>query len=326
MVCRPHKKGRIYRFKPDCKTPQTGTLIGLCLCAAVFVFSAIQLLAYAADYISARNASEALRSTYYAEQEAAPATSPPANTPAATATLTPTDIPAEIPSPVPTATPQPRLEAAPYPYNPYRIISSRFTKLRRQNSDIIGWLTINDLLDEAVVQRDNEYYLDRDYRGYHNKNGALFLEQTCDLSTRPYTYLIYGHNMRSGLMFGCLRNYEDITFYRNNPFISFDTLYEDGRYVIFAVATISTDAANWRYIDFAKLLSSSISHRRAALNALIRQSRYTSTLDVAPDDQLLLLITCVDDETDRRVIAARRIREDETEEALQKLVRRTTLR
>ena len=31
------------------------------------------------------------------------------------------------------------------------------------------------MLDEAVVQRDNSYYLNRDYRGYHNANGAIFL-------------------------------------------------------------------------------------------------------------------------------------------------------
>ena len=40
-------------------------------------------------------------------------------------------------------------------------------------------------------------------------------------------------------------------------------------------------------------------------------------------DQLLLLITCVDDQDERRVVAARRIREDETEDGLQRSVNRT---
>lgn len=187
-------------------------------------------------------------------------------------------------------------------------------------------MTIDGLLDEAVVQRDNEYYLDRDFRGYHNVNGALFLEQTCDLSMRPYTYLIYGHNMKSGLMFGSLRNYEDITFYRNNPFITFDTIYENGRYVIFAVATISIDSTHWRFVNLTKLHSTIISYRQKEITNLIWRSKYNCKIDVQPQDQLLLLITCVDDETDRRVIAARRIREDETEEELQRLVKKTTIR
>ena len=218
------------------------------------------------------------------------------------------------------------MDAAKYPYNPYAIISDRFVALQRQNKDIIGWLAIDDILDEAVVQRDNEYYLNRDYRGYHNDNGAIFLDQNCTLSTRPYTYLLYGHNMKSGLMFGVLRNYEDITFYRNTPFITFDTLYEDGRYVIFAVSNVSTDPKSWRYVDFANLQSSVIADRQTALQALIYCSKYACTIDVRPQDQLLLLITCVGDDTDRRVVAARRIREDETEESLKKLVRKTTNR
>ena len=180
------------------------------------------------------------------------------------------------------------------------------------------------MIDEAVVQRDNEYYLDRDYRGYHNVNGAIFLDETCDLDTRPYTLLLYGHNMKTGAMFGSLRNYENLTFYRNNPFITFDTAYEDGRYVIFAVATVSTTSGSWLYVDFTRLSSPVIADRTNAISALLSRSIYRTQVDVAADDQLLLLVTCVDDDMERRVVAARRIREDEDEATLEKLIRRTT--
>lgn len=196
-------------------------------------------------------------------------------------------------------------------------------KIRRQNDDIIGWLTIKDLLDEAVVQRDNQYYLDRDYRGYHNKNGAIFLEESTTLRTRPYTLMLYGHNMKTGATFGGLRNYENLTYYRNNPFVTFDTLYEDGRYVIFAVCTISTNPRNWRYVNFAHLNSSYVELRQQAIDSLFRFSDYSRQIDVQPDDQILLLITCVGEETDRRIIAARRLRDDETEEGLLRIVQRT---
>ena len=205
-------------------------------------------------------------------------------------------------------------------------MSSRFQKLRRQNEDIIGWLTINDQVDEPVVQRNNTYYLDRDYKGYHNKNGAIFLDEVIDLRTRPYTLMLYGHNMKSGLMFGCLRNYENTTFYRKIPFISFDTAYEEGRYVIFAVGTISTDAKNWRFVNFAHLMATTVSLRTQAIASLNRFSVYNGQIDVRPEDQLLLLITCVDDKDDRRVVAARRIREGESEDELLALVKRTRLK
>lgn len=299
------------------------------LLAAVFVFSAGNLVGYAVEYLGARSASEALRQAYYEEDtaisgtpEVSAANAPGQGTSAVVgdglterASLLPSS-PAEETVALPTATPAARLQKLPYPDNPYAITSSRFQKLRRQNEDIIGWLSIEALVDEAVVQRDNTYYLDRDYRGYHNKNGAIFLDENCDLRTRPYTLMLYGHNMKTGLMFGGLRNYENPTFYHKNPFITFDTAYEEGRYVIFAVATVSTDATNWRYVNFSWLLSSTVSLRTQAIAALHRFSVYREGIDVQPEDQILLLVTCVDDADDRRIVAARRIREDETEAAL----------
>ena len=199
-------------------------------------------------------------------------------------------------------------------------------ELQAINPDVCGWLTIDEMIDEAVVQRDNAYYLNRDYRGYHNVNGAIFLEETCDLSTRPYTLMLYGHNMKTGAMFGSLRNYENMTYYRNNPFITFDTAYEDGRYVIFAVSTVSLDRLDDRYVDFAKLNADWIDQRSEALDALMSCSLYRTAPDVTPQDQLLLLITCVDDDEERRVVAARRLRPDETEESLAKAIEATTKR
>ena len=280
----------------------------------------INIISYAIDYHNAQQASDELREAYYSAtvQETASPTQEPQNTTTPVVTSTPSQTPQA------TATPSVHLETLRYPGNYYANISSRFQKIRRQNKDIIGWLKIDDLIDEAVVQRDNEYYLDRDYRGYHNVNGAIFLDESCDLSTRPYTLMLYGHNMKTGAMFGGLRNYENLTYYKNNPFITFDTAYEDGQYVIFAVGTVSTRASSWQYVDFSRLCSSVISYREEALKALIRRSVFASGLEVSADDQLLLLITCVDDDAERRVVAARRIRPDETEEELNKIVKRTT--
>lgn len=57
-----------------------------------------------------------------------------------------------------------------------------------------------------MVQRDNTYYLNRDYLGYHNDNGAIFLDMGCDLTGNPKALILYGHNMKTGAMFGNLRN------------------------------------------------------------------------------------------------------------------------
>ncbi len=289
--------------------------LGAC---ALLLFSGAKLLHYGLDYFNARRASASLREIYY-EQTPESATALPSATPTAVVTRAASSATA-----MPTVSPTPAtmLSAIPYPDNPYGVVRSRFQKIRRQNSDIIGWLTIPDLIDEAVVQRDNTYYMNRDYRGYHNVNGAIFLEQTCNLSTRPYTLMLYGHNMKTGAMFGSLRNYENLAFYRKNPFITFDTAYEDGRYVIFAVATISTRSWDGTYIDFNRLNSTQIALRQQELDTLVKLSVYRTALSVAPEDQLLLLITCAAEDKDRRIVAARRIRPDETEQALQDIVQK----
>jgi len=289
----------------------------LVLLAGVFVVSAGLLLDYAIDYFRAKKAANDLREIYYA------ATDTPA--PTVHVTATPQSVTAmPVTTPVPAITPIPQdpslLPTVYYPGNASARVSSRFSTLQRQNKDIIGWLRIDEMLDEPVVQRDNSYYLRRDYRGYHNTNGSIFLDENCNLQTRPYTLLLYGHNMKTGAMFGALRNYENITYYKNNPFVTFDSAYEDGRYVIFSVAMVSTQARDRHFLDFIKLRSNSIDWRKGVIEKLQSLSIFSSAVDVRPDDQLLLLVTCVDDEEDRRVVAARRLRPGESEIKLQEQI------
>lgn len=312
------KRQRSYSYVPAEKKRRQTTLICAVLLGIVLVFSAWQLISYAVDYFSAKNASNELRELYYQSEPETTAepTAQPSPSPAAEPTATLPPQATATPSP----TPPTELQSQHYPGNPYGTISSRFQKLRRQNDDIIGWLSIENLLDEAVVQRDNTYYLRRDYRGYHNVNGALFLDEGIYLKNRPYTLTVYGHNMKTGAMFGNLRNYEKLHFYQQNPFVTFDTMYEEGRYVIFSVTELSLDAKDHNYFSFGKIHSDNIAWRKEAISTLKSHSLYSSAIDVQPEDQILLLVTCVEDEEERRIIAARRVREDETEEALQRKV------
>lgn len=308
------KQQREYRFVPAARRRKGQMLLCAVLLLCVMVFSAWQLISYAVDYFAAQNASDQLRALYYEATDEPAATPTPSPEPTPTATLPP-----QATQP-PTPTPATALQALKYPGNPYAAVSSRFQKIRRQNADIIGWLTIDDLLDEAVVQKDNTYYLRRDYKGYHNVNGALFLDESIRLKTRPYTLMIYGHNMKTGAMFGSLRNYEKLHFYQQNPFVSFDTMYEEGRYVIFAVTEMSLSSRDHNYFSFGKINSDNIIWRKEAISTLKSHSLYSTAIDVQPEDQILLLVTCVEDEEERRIIAARRIREGETEQDLQKKV------
>ena len=314
----PRKRRRVYRFRAG--KYKLWRRVGLAVCAIILAVSLWQLCSYASQYVRSVRLSAELRETYLSTAEEA-TQQPPIPTSSQSSTEGPAQTQttdAAPPAETPVATPDPLGTPVPkaYPNNPYRLIGERFQKLRRQNEDIVGWLNIDGVISEAVVQRDNTYYLRRDYRGYHNDNGAIFLDEACSLRNRPYTLTLYGHNMKTGAMFGSLRNYENIGFYRKNPFVDFDTIYEEGRYVIFSVAEVSIDVKSPHYSGFYRLESCTNLEREAIIKRLCEMSKHTCAIDVSAEDQLLLLVTCVGDDEDRRVVAARRLREDETEEAL----------
>lgn len=295
-----------------------GRGVALIALGLVFTCSAGWLISYGVDLVQSRRASNEMRQLYHEDDTPQPAATPaPSPVPTRAAVAAKQTAPAPKAFGAPTATPETRLRPTRYPNNPNALISARFQKLRRQNKDVVGWLSIDGLVDEAVVQRDNSYYLKRDYLGYHNVNGAIFLEESCDITKRrPYTLTLYGHNMKTGAMFGGLRKYENVAYYKQNPFITFDTAYEQGRYVVFASSLVKLTPGSHRYVDFSKLNSSIISCREDAIQKLKDYSSLTTGVDVQPQDQLLLLVTCVDDDRERRIVAARRVRDDEQESDL----------
>ena len=272
------------------------------LACALVVWGAVGLIRYFSDLSASRQTAAELRSIY---DQPVPVTEAPA------ADLTAVPVP---PTAVP-ATEVPAdyglLPAVPYPYNSSLRISDRFTDLRRKGKYITGWLRM-DSVDEPVVLKDNSYFLTRDATGKKNVNGAIFMDSSARLETRPYTVILYGHNMKSGNMFGRLRKFRDISYLQKNRFITFDTLYEDGRYVVFAAAEINTVPGTSAYFDIWSLNDRTADGRTEALRKLKIRSLHGFTADVQPKDQVLLLVTCVEDDDYRFIVAARRLRPGET--------------
>ena len=295
------------------------------LLSCMLVFALAVLIRYGLDLIGARKTEAKLKEAYYnveaesfpAEEKTAETEDPPPDVTAAPGLAAEeATLPDETPEPgneEGAGAPHAKLEPVAYPNNPQRKVSARFKVLREKNRDIIGWLKMDNLLEEAVVQRDNTYYMRHDAMKQENVNGAIFLDAAVSLKTRPYTLLVYGHNMKSGAMFGCLRNYENMAYYKKSPFFSFESLYEEGRYVVFAAGSIGLEEEQEHYIDVFMMLSDRPDERQAVIDGIRNASVFSCGVDVVPEDQLLLLVTCVDDDNRRRVVAGRRIRDGEKE-------------
>ena len=287
------------------------------LSAAVFfcflaLYGAVRLILYYADLSDSRSTARELRQIQ--NQEEPETTGQPSVLPSAAPEGrrgTEAPLPEES-----RETPEP----ASYPDNPDRKISERFRKLRKKSKDIVGWISF-DQVDEAVVQRDSTYYLTHDATGKRNSNGAIFLDSGINLWTRPDTLILYGHNMKSGNMFGRLKKYMESDYYRQHRFITFDTMYENGRYVVFAVMEMSTTMGVVRWYDLWSLVTDNAADREEAIRLLEKRSAVSGVLDVRADDQILLLVTCLDGDDERLVVAARRLREKEGETAEQLMIR-----
>ena len=84
-----------------------------------------------------------------------------------------------------TPTPNPRTKQSIYPKNPLRNIQPSLTELIKKNSDVVGRLVIDGVLDEIVMQRNNTYYLTHNSLDVSSEAGAVFLDEGCDLRNPP---------------------------------------------------------------------------------------------------------------------------------------------
>lgn len=328
-IPRRPEKGNSGPEHPE-KQPVTARQIAVCVCILLAAYGLIRMIAYGVELLSVRKTTQELREIAAVTQTirpAAEATAVPvsAKTPETMAEAQETPVPTEMPestaAPVQTEKPEEKAEAPTeelpvihYP-NGYQLVE-RIKALQKKSKYIIGWITM-DNLDEPVVKKDNEFFLDHDAMGKKNSNGALFMDEDTDLLTRPYTIFIYGHNMKTGAMFGDLRKYEEFSYYYKHRIFRFDTMYEEGQYVIISVAKVNLIPGRSQYVNLSALASTDRETRRKAIDDLIRCGTHGSQVDVSEEDQLLLLVTCTGDDDERLIVAARRLREGEQADQLQ---------
>ena len=172
-----------------------------------------------------------------------------------------------------------------------------YRDLYEQNPDLIGWLRIDGTdIDLPVVQTpgDNEYYLRRGFDRFYAVGGTLFLDERCSVEPDAPTdnWLIYGHNMRDGSMFGQLVRYRDEAFCQAHPTFTFDTLYETATWQVAAVLDTALGADELPYYTFFDADNKLDWQRRVA--AITEKSLYDTGVTPAYGTQLLTLSTCGD--------------------------------
>lgn len=196
-----------------------------------------------------------------------------------------------------------------------------FESLMAANSDIKAWLKVDGTnINNPVYQTtNNDYYIDHNMNRQESRYGALFIDQNAIIGREKnnQNVVIYGHHMRDGTMFGPLKSYLQLDFYKQHSVIDFTTLYREGKYKVFAVFITNADPKddngstfNYRITDFASEESF-----LSWIDEVRMRSIINTDVDVQGNDEILTLSTCTYEFHDARlVVMARRIRENETED------------
>ncbi len=202
-------------------------------------------------------------------------------------------------------------------------VNGRFYALLEQNKDTVGWLEVEGIdISLPVVQLDNSYYLKHNFYGEESSHGTLFLSRynIADPNNADYPddcLIIFGHNMLDGTMFSDLTKYRKADFVSANPFVSFDTLWEDSDYVVAAVFVANTlEEQGEPFLYNTMRRFDTEAEKQDFIDAVMERSLMTTNVDVGTGDTFLMLSTCDYEFTgERLVVVARKLRADETRES-----------
>lgn len=180
------------------------------------------------------------------------------------------------------------------PIAPPDILEDYFT-LYNKNKSLIGWLKIDDtIIDYPVMQSpSNDYYLDHNFNQEKDRNGCLFIDNECSIWPRSQNIIIYGHNMKSGKMFGSLTKYKSKDYYEKHKTIQFDTLYEKGTYqVMFAFSEVVHDESEVTFKYYQFINANSVEEYNSYMNDMAEMSLYDTGVKSTFGDELITLSTC----------------------------------
>lgn len=182
-------------------------------------------------------------------------------------------------------------------------------KLHQENSDIVGWLQVEGTkIDYPVMQtkgegQDPEYYLHRDFKKEYSDAGTPFMDAASDINLPTSNWLIYGHHMRSGIMFHDLVEYESRDFWEKHPTFQMEMINGKGveTYRIIAACyskVYSKDSNEFKYYQYAGI--SSEEDFNTYVNGVKSIAAYDTGESAVYGDQLVTLSTCAYQTTDGR--------------------------
>lgn len=186
-----------------------------------------------------------------------------------------------------------------------------FDALKQENGDVYAWISIPDTqVDYPVLQstEDNKY-LDTNIDGTSGYPGCIYSNVCNSREFDDYITVLYGHNMKSGEMFGSLHNFDEEDFFREFETYTVETEKAQFTYSVYAVVNYN-DKLIPAYYDVK-----SASDRDAFLESLeeCRENSITyfsDEIEIAGDDKVLVLSVCISGQENRRFLVVSKLEEE----------------
>lgn len=166
-----------------------------------------------------------------------------------------------------------------------KVLAPDWASLKAQNQDIVGWIYMPSCsISYPIVQgTDNDYYLDHTVNGEYNRMGSIFLDYHANSGFEDDNSILYGHSVDIGGMFTSLNQFEDQTFFEENP--EFYIVTEEKSYTCtIAFFSQSADGSVYYTTNFGD-------GRNSVLEQMRTHSLYSRELDLE-NAKFITLSTC----------------------------------
>ena len=184
-------------------------------------------------------------------------------------------------------------EKKPEPQKPEpETINVDFAGLTSKYPDVVGYIySAYTGINYPIVQSSsNDYYIDHDLDGNVNNNGSIFMEYLNSSDFSDHNTLVYGHNMKSGLMFAHLTNYKNQYYYNAHPYFYIYTPTQDYKLNLYAGFVCEHDDEVY-----------ALSLTQSQLEGLAERSTFKSNIGV-PTGRIMTLSTCSYEFDDARYV------------------------
>ena len=178
------------------------------------------------------------------------------------------------------------------------------------NSDVIGWIKIDETNIDYPVMQNGDFYLHRNIYKEYSSHGTPYLAEYCNIQYSD-NLIIYGHHMNDNSMFAQLDDYKKNSFYNKHKFIKFYSYYngqtiEKNYEIALVFKTVVYSDKGFKYFNYTNF--NDIQELNEFVDNCKKLQCYDTGVDINYGDKLITLSTCeYSQKNGRMVIVAKQI-------------------